>query len=366
MRRQILALGAVALLATGCGVGGFDGLYNLPLPGGADLGERPYRVTAQFRDVLDLVPQAAVKVNDVAVGKVERIELAEDGRTVDVTVAVNGQVKLPAAALARLRQSSLLGEKYVELARPSEQGADTAVLADGAVIPVSRTNRNPEVEEVFGALSLLLNGGGVQQLRDISRELASAFDGNEAQLKALLSTMDKFVTQLDQNKESLTKALDGMNRLNTVLAGRTGQIDKAITDLGPGLQVFHEQRESMVAMLAALDKMGKVAVDTVRRSKDDFVADLKALQPILQRLVEAGQNLPQSLEILFTYPFPDAALNAIKGDYLNTYLTLHVKDPGPEAQQQPQRIQPKPDNAAKPVLPLPPVDGVPAVSTGVR
>ncbi|MGW0522399.1 MCE family protein [Crossiella sp. NPDC003009] len=365
MRKRIAALSAVALLATGCGVGGFDGLYNLPLPGGADLGERPYRVTAQFRDVLDLVPQAAVKVNDVAVGKVERIELAEDGRTVDVTVAVNGQVKLPAAALARLRQSSLLGEKYVELARPAEQGADTAVLADGAVIPVSRTNRNPEVEEVFGALSLLLNGGGVQQLRDISRELASAFDGNEAQLKALLSTMDKFVTQLDQNKESLTKALDGMNRLNTVLAGRTGQIDKAITDLGPGLQVFHEQRESMVAMLAALDKMGKVAVDTVRRSKDDFVADLKALQPILQRLVEAGQNLPQSLEILFTYPFPDAALNAIKGDYLNTYLTLHAENAGPEAQRQQQRTESKPD-AAKPVLPLPPVDGVPAISTGVR
>ncbi|MBP2477793.1 phospholipid/cholesterol/gamma-HCH transport system substrate-binding protein [Crossiella equi] len=358
--RKALALVLVAACASGCGVGGFDGLYNLPLPGGADLGDRPYRVTAQFRDVLDLVPQAAVKVNDVAVGKVERIELAEDGRVVDVTVAVNGEVKLPNTALARLRQSSLLGEKYVELARPPEGGADTGRLGDGAVIPVARTNRNPEVEEVFGALSLLLNGGGVQQLREISRELAAAFGGKETQIKSLLSTMDKFVGQLDANKDSITKALDGLNKLNGVLAGRTGQIDKALTELEPGLRSFSEQREMMTAMLDQLHRMGKVAAETVKASKDDLVADLKALQPVLDRLAEAGQNLPQSLELLFTYPFPDAALNAIKGDYLNTYLTLHVKGAGPE------KPPPPAAGKGKPVLPLPPVDGVPALGTGGR
>ena len=50
-------------------------MYDLPLPGGADVGAHPYTVTAQFTDVLDLVPQAAVKVNDVAVGRVQSITL---------------------------------------------------------------------------------------------------------------------------------------------------------------------------------------------------------------------------------------------------------------------------------------------------
>ena len=41
----------------------------MPLPGGADLGGDPYAVTVEFRDVLDLVPQSAVKVDDVTVGQ---------------------------------------------------------------------------------------------------------------------------------------------------------------------------------------------------------------------------------------------------------------------------------------------------------
>jgi phospholipid/cholesterol/gamma-HCH transport system substrate-binding protein len=113
MRRLVLLL-SVFLLA-GCGSGGFSGMYQLPLPGGADLGEHPYRVVAHFGDVLDLVPQAGVKVNDVAVGRVEKIELARDNKTAVVTMLVNGGVRLPANAGAELRQSSLLGEKFVEL-----------------------------------------------------------------------------------------------------------------------------------------------------------------------------------------------------------------------------------------------------------
>ena len=101
---------ALVALVSGCGPGGFSGLYGTPLPGGADLGPHPYRVTAQFTDVLDLVPQAAVKVNDVSVGRVEKIDLGPDNKTAVVNVAVNGDVRLPENALARLRQSSLLGE----------------------------------------------------------------------------------------------------------------------------------------------------------------------------------------------------------------------------------------------------------------
>ena len=45
---------------------GSNGIYSIPLPGGASLGSHPYQVTAQFANVVDLVPQSAVKVNDVA------------------------------------------------------------------------------------------------------------------------------------------------------------------------------------------------------------------------------------------------------------------------------------------------------------
>ena len=47
-------------------------LGGCTLPGGAPDGPA-YRVTVEFGDVLDLVPQSAVKVNDVTVGSVEKM-----------------------------------------------------------------------------------------------------------------------------------------------------------------------------------------------------------------------------------------------------------------------------------------------------
>ncbi|GAA3663834.1 phospholipid/cholesterol/gamma-HCH transport system substrate-binding protein [Lentzea atacamensis] len=316
-----LAIVLSALVLAGCGSGGFDGVYNLPLPGGADVGDHPYRVKAQFKDVLDLVPQAGVKVNDVPVGRVERIDLAGDGWTAEVTMLVNGDVQLPANAFAKLRQSALLGEKFVELGKPKDASGK---LADNAVIPLEKTNRNPEVEEVFGALSMLLNGGGVAQLQNITKELNAALEGNEQEIRSLLGNLNTFVGELDKHKAEIVRALDSINRLAGTLAQQREKIAVALTDLEPGLRVIAEQRTQLVTLLKSLDKLSDVATDTVNKSRDDIVADLKALQPTLQKLAESGQNLPKALELLLTYPFPDAAVDGIKGDYTNLYADLDL------------------------------------------
>lgn len=319
MKRWLL-LGTV-LLVSACGSGGYSGLYGAPLPGGADLGDHPYTVTADFTDVLDLVPQAGVKVNDVAVGRVDRIDLAADDRTAEVTMSVNGDVHLPADADAELRQSSLLGEKYVELVAPQPaQGT----LRDGAVIPLARTSRGPEVEEVLGALSLLLNGGGIAQLQNIVEEMNSALAGNEPQLRSLLSDLDTIVSDLDGQRTEIVDAIQALDRLSATLASETGQITDALRNLAPGLQVLNQQRDQLVTMLNSLNSLSTVAVDTVNRSQSQLVTDLRQLQPTLTELAQAGDNLPKSLQTLITYPFTDYAVNDVKGDYFNADVTVDL------------------------------------------
>ncbi|WEH36799.1 MCE family protein [Streptomyces sp. AM 4-1-1] len=318
----LVALGAaLALVATSCDVPAFTGIEQLPLPGGADLGDHPYEVTADFGDVLSLTPQSSVKVNDVAVGRVTRITLDPDDWSARVTMRVNGKVRLPANAYAHLEQSSLLGEKYVQLS-PPPSGAATGTLADGAAIPLSRTNRNPEVEEVFGALSMLLNGGGVNQLKTITGELDKAMTGREPQLRSMLGRVDTLVTELDAHRKDITDALDGVNRLSATLATREQDVGKILTDLSPGLKVLEEQRGSLLTMLRSLDTLSTVAVDTIDRSKADLIADLKAIAPSLKALADSGNDLPDSLQVLATYPFTDEVLRGVKGDYLNVYLDV--------------------------------------------
>ncbi|TWF95300.1 MCE family protein [Saccharopolyspora dendranthemae] len=310
------------LLVAGCGQHGFTGMYNAPLPGGADLGDDPYRVTAQLADVLDLVPQAGVKVNDVAVGRVSGIRLAPDGWTAEVTLEINRDVRLPASAVAQLRQSSLLGEKYVQLDGSTTPGS--ALLSDGDHIPLSRTNRHPQVEEVLGALSMLLNGGGIGQLQQINQELGAALSGNEADIRSLHRNLEVFTRELDGQRDEITRAIDGLNRLAASLVGQKQNIVFALDNLGPGLKVINEQRGQLVAMLQQMDRLSEIAVETTERSKQDTLANLRSLSPVLRQLAAAGEDIPKSLEILVTFPFTDYTANAIKGDYTNLDLQLDL------------------------------------------
>jgi phospholipid/cholesterol/gamma-HCH transport system substrate-binding protein len=313
----------LALGIAGCsgGSGGFNGIYSLPLPGGASLGSHPYTVTARFANVVDLVPQSAVRVNDVAVGRVSRIYLPPHSWTADVTMVVNGDVRLPANANAELQQSSLLGEWFVALS-PPPGGIAEGRLTNGAVIPLSRTTGNATVEEVLGALSLLLNGGGLAQLHTISSQLNSALSGNEPQIRSLLSQISDLATNLNAHRHDITTALDGLNQLSRTLRTRDRQIGNVLDNLTPGLRVLRDQRAQLVTLLNSLHTLSGVAVDTINKSKADSVASLRALTPILRELADAGQALPQSLQVLLTYPFTDQVLKDIKGDYLNTYLSV--------------------------------------------
>ncbi|MFD4346393.1 MCE family protein [Streptomyces coelicoflavus] len=325
----LVALGLALALTLGgvpAGVPGFDGIEDLPLPGGADLGDHPYTVTAELQDVLSLVPHAAVRVNDVAVGRITGIELGEDDWTARVTMEINGKVRLPADATARLEQSSLLGEKYVQLAAPAKDSG-AGRLTDGSVIPLARTSRNTEVEEVFGALSLLLNGGGVNQLKTITRELNAALGGREPEVRSMLKRVNTLVGDLDDHRGDITDALDAVNRLSSTLAHRKEDVGTVLTDLSPGLKTLEKQRGSLLTMLRSLDTLSGVAVSTIDASKDDMIADLKAVAPTLKALSDAGTDLPDSLQVLLTYPFTDEVLRGVKGDYLNTYLSM-VAVPG--------------------------------------
>lgn len=311
------------LLTSGCGVFS-NGLRGVPLPGGADLGSSPYRVKAEFSDVVDLVAQSLVKVNDVPVGTVTAIDVGPNW-TAEVTMLVNADVRLPADAQARVRTTSLLGEKFVELIAPAAApGGTPANLADGATIPLARTGRAAEVEEVFGALSMLLNGGGVAQIRTIASELNKALSGNEPEIRSLLGDVDTLVGALDDKKDEITRALTEVNKLSSTLNAHKSQIENALDDLSPGLRELESQRGQLVDMLQALDRLSGVATDVVESSRDDLLADLRLLQPTLNKLAESGSSLPKSLEILPSPPFVDASIDAFAGDYSNLYATLDL------------------------------------------
>jgi phospholipid/cholesterol/gamma-HCH transport system substrate-binding protein len=315
-----LSMAVVAVIAlAGCG---FKGAYSLPLPGGNAHGA-VYHVTAKFADVQDLVPMSAVRVDDVAVGDVTGIDYEPKDNLALVHMRIKKSVRLPANAVATLEQTTLLGEKYVALAPPSTSPPE-GTLADGAVISDNATSNLPDVEELFGVLSAVLNGGDLQDLQTINFEISKALSGREQAIKSALSRLDTFVGDLDSQKHQIVRALDELDRFSGALAKQTGTIATALDDLGPGLKVLADERTQFTNLLSQLSRFGKVATRIITSSREETVAGLRDLKPILHHLRAAGTNLPHSLELLITYPFPRNVDKAIPGDYNGLYLSFNA------------------------------------------
>jgi phospholipid/cholesterol/gamma-HCH transport system substrate-binding protein len=319
--RVAAGLLAVATLA---GCGGFKGAYSLPLPGGAATG-KTYTVSAQFDDVQDLVPENAVRVNDVAVGDITGITVGHDplsGKIVaDVTMKLRSSVRLPANAVATLQQTTLLGEKYVALSPPAHT-PPVGQLKNGAKIAEASTSDLPDVEEVFGALSQVLNGGDLGDLQTINIEITKALSGREQQVRGALKQLDTFVSGLDTQKQQIVRALDQLARFTGELSRQRATIATALDDFGPGLKVLADERAQFTDLLTKLSTFGRVASHVINASRADTIDDLRDLQPVLGHLAAAGSNLPHALEILISFPFPKGFTRATPGDYAGLRLSF--------------------------------------------
>jgi phospholipid/cholesterol/gamma-HCH transport system substrate-binding protein len=373
--RLLVALAAAMTALSGCG---FHGLYGMHLPGGADLGNHPISLTIYFDNVLDLVPQSSVKLNDVPVGSVESVSLsspsdnsgdkATNGWTAKVTVSVNDDVKLPANARAMVKQTSLLGEKYVDLEQPLDKPS-SAPLKSGDTIPLTRTGSAPETEEVLGALSLLLNGGGLQQIKVITTELNKALDGNEAAIRHLLGQLNSFVGTLDQQKNQILDTLDRLNRLAITLNNNKKTIDNALDTFPQALSVLRSNRSKLTTMLVSLSRLGAVATNVINATQTNFVSSLKSLAPVVEQLTASGDNLVNSLKIAGTFPFPlKVTLQAVRGDYANlaAYVDLNLSDQlcGVNAQLCTVTKSVKPSSVSNQALPADPMTRPTLVGAG--
>lgn len=310
-------LAATALVAAGCSAN----LEDYTLPGGADVGDDPMTLRVQFEDVLDLVVQSSVKVNGLDAGRVTDIGLAEDGWTAEVALELRDDIVLPENSRASIQQTSLLGDKFVQLTPPDEV-EPAGQLSDGDVIAREDTRTATDIEQVLGALSLLLNGGGVNQIQPIIEELRALTEGRESELTDTLRSADELVSGLNRQRESITQALDGVNELSIRANSQREQIEAALDELPAGIAVLEQQRPQLIEMLQRVDELGDVGSDILLESREDLIRDLRALRPILQEL---GKVTPEFIDVIGfvpTFPFPDSAMAATVGNSANVFISL--------------------------------------------
>ncbi|HVX54122.1 MCE family protein [Nocardioides sp.] len=318
MRRLVgAATGAVVAVAalTACG----PTMGDLPLPGTGVSGQT-MTLQMDFADALNLATGATVKVNGVAEGKVESIKAADFQAHTTATVRTSAQLRQ--GATARLRYTTPLGELFVDVTNP----ATGPLLKNGATLTTAQTSTAPTVEDALSEASLLINGGGLGQLQQVTTELNAALGGNEGTIRDLLEQLNGFLTQANQTTQDIDTALNSLDSVSQTLAQRKATINKALTEIKPAADVLRSETPDFTALLQAVQQFAAQANDTAGKTKDQLLATIKEVQPVLAEMAANKGVWADSLDKLVA--LGRSVDQVIPGDWLNVSLDPLRVDPG--------------------------------------
>jgi phospholipid/cholesterol/gamma-HCH transport system substrate-binding protein len=320
-RRAAAAVAAVVALAGSAGCG-WHGLNTLPLPGTAGGGPGAFTIQAEMPNVTNLQPNSRVRVGDVTVGNVTNIDLR--GWHALLTMTLDGDVDLPANATVKLGQTSLFGSLHIELAPPTDVPPQGRLHA-GSLIPLSAAGAYPSTEQTLAAISVVLNGGGVGQVQDITEALSTAFSGRADDLRSLIGQLDTYVGYLNDQKDDIIAAADSLNNLVGQIAAQKPVVDRALKTIPDALAVLNDQRHTIADAVTQLGAFSALAGDSVNQTKTALVSELRDVAPVLKSLADAGPALTRALSVLPTYPFPKETLTKwIRGDYANLTAVIDL------------------------------------------
>ena len=301
----------VLLVASGCSTT----MRDLPIPGTGVSGDT-IEVKARFDEALNLAEGAPVKVNGVDSGKVTSIGI--DDYTAVVTMDVRKDAELHEGATARLRYTTPLGELFVDVTNPP----DGKTLADGTTLDLKQTETAPTVEDALAEASLLINGGGLDQLQTITEELNKAIGGNEDDVRLLLNQADTFLTQANATTSSIDGVLTSLDSLSTTLGDRQDIINRAMREIRPAAAVLRRATPQLTELLKAVERFSSAANDTVNATRSQLLALLGETEPVLAELASNRGRFSAMLHQLVVAG--NTLRGVVPGDYGSIEIDLHL------------------------------------------
>ena len=316
--KRVVALGAAALMLTSCG---WQGISNVPLPGGPGTGPGAKTIYVQIPDTLALNVNSRVRVADVYVGRVRAIELKNWVPT--LTLDVDPSVELPANALAKIGQTSLLGSQHVQLDSPPDPSAQ--MLQSGDTIPLKNASAFPTTERVLASIATILTGGGVANLETIQTEVFNVLNGRADEIRTFLNQLDTFTDELNRQRDDITRAIDSTDRLLAIVAQRDETLDRVLTEFPPLIKYFADTRDQFADAVEAVGRISNAAEGMLAPASDNLNTNLANLQRPLRELGKSGPYLLGALQIFLTAPYPIGNVDkVIRGDYINTSILIDL------------------------------------------
>lgn len=284
--RLILAVGAavvvVVLLA------GIALIYQV--------GHQGKQITAYFAESVGVYQGSTVRVLGVPVGTVDAIQ--PEGTRVKVTMTIDHGIAIPASAGAVVVAPSVVADRYIQLTPAYTGGAQ---LADGAVIPVTRTAVPVEVDQIYSSLAKLLNAlNGANKNGALSQLIKTGtanLDGNGANLRAMITQFSGLARTLGGSAGNMFATISYLAQFTAMLKTNDGQVRLAEDQLAQVSTILADERQNLSAAISDLAvALGQVK-DFIASNRGLLTDNVNKLAQITTLLVQERDSLAQALNV---------------------------------------------------------------------
>ncbi|MBF6445272.1 MCE family protein [Nocardia farcinica] len=316
MRAARIAAAALSLAVltgtTGCAVT----VDNVPLPK-PGIGGPGYTIHVVFDDALNLPERAHVKIGGTDIGVVE--EISTTNFLADVELEIREDIRLPRGTTAELRQATPLGDIFVAMTLP-EHDPNAPVLQPGDTIGTDLTSAGASVEQLMVSISMLLNGGGLNQAAKITSEMNSMFAGRAPQLAHLLNELGAAITALNQRTADIDSVLHGLNVLTGEMAARKAELGEAADTFPALLGLVAENNRDISALIGKVSVTMAALGDFTETTGGDFVSLFDSIQKLMGGFTAMGDDLGQMLQ-RYEQLYPSIAAS-FEGEALSVAATV--------------------------------------------
>lgn|GEM_PF-2207689 len=302
-----------------------------------------HHYSAELADASELVRNNGVRLKDVQVGKVTSIKV--DGLHAKVGFTVAKDVRLPANTNAVVRQTSMLGEMFIDL-EPQGDG----VLKDGSTIPLSRTRRAAQLEQVVQLGGQLVNQVTADNFNRMIDTFDQAWGGHPETLENLFDSMSGASKALDSNRQALADTIDKVEQVAADLSPHTAELAQSVNNFAAGLRALDAHRDQLGNFTTSLKHLSDQASDLLVNHEAQLAASGKQTKDVLDQIVANLNDFMQGLNAL-----PDFNLGwqcTVQGNWIQELQPVYPEvarvdtggghctpDQGPRGRQEQGQVQ---------------------------
>jgi len=267
-----------------------------------------------------VLPEAAglkagdpVRVSGLHVGRVNSVELGDEGVDVEFTITETG-VELGDETTAEVSVDTVLGDKALELV-----SAGAGALAEGAVIPVERTSVPYDVTEALTDLQTETSQIDVEQVAQALQQVAVTVEGATPEIRQALRGVSRISATINGRDEALRQLLGRADRFSAILADRSGDLTEIIAQGNLLFAELVERRDDISALLSNLSSMSQQLSGFVADNERTLGPAVDALNTVIATLQQNKGNLSKALSGMAVYA---TGLGEVvsSGEFFTAYL----------------------------------------------